>query len=517
MKKDLKILAILLLSCLILTGCGEKIEFSAGEYSVNSKTLSFPIEADEVPLLDNFTNLEKADFTGSLCYEELSQWQTAHPEVEVLYSLPLCDDLVLSSLDTELSIDDQFMKCCDMSALAENLKFFPNLEIIRLCSKIETKNLKLISEFSKIRPDLCFDYELEISGNTIDYSAKSLHLESLSKKDAKKLSYVLTAMPELKTIYLGSDEINPDLGFEDIASLVNARPDLEFRYNFTAFGKELSLMDKELDLKLIKMYDEGQLVRNIISCMPRLKVLDMDSCGVSNEAMAAIRDDFPQVKVIWRIWFGSSYTARTDTEKILASKPSAGGPLKDDNTKALKYCTDVKAIDLGHNEILSDISFISCMPKLEVVLMPMQAWSDASPFANCPNIEYLEIQTTNCKDLTPLKNLKKLKHLNICYLFELDDISPIYELDLERLWIGCIDPVPEEQVKEFQRLHPKCEVNTTTYDPTEGGWRYPMWDTHGTGVFHPRYEKLRETMEYDRGGAAYNFIWNDPIAWSAYN
>ena len=149
--------------------------------------------------------------------------------------------------------------------------------------------------------------------------------------------------------------------------------------------------------------------------------------------------------------------------------------------------------------------------------MPMQAWTDASPFANCPNIEYLEIQTTNCKDLTPLKDLKKLKHLNICYLFELDDISPIYDLDLERLWIGCLDPVPEEQVKEYQRRHPDCVINTTTYDPPEGGWRYISYNEYGFPVYDPRYEKLRETMEYDKGTMAYNFIWNDPIIVSRYN
>lgn len=52
----------------------------------------------------------------------------------------------------------------------------------------------------------------------------------------------------------------------------------------------------------------------------------MDSCGVSDEEMAAIRDDFPDVNVVWRIWFGTGYSVRTDVEKILASQPQRAGP-----------------------------------------------------------------------------------------------------------------------------------------------------------------------------------------------
>ena len=43
---------------------------------------------------------------------------------------------------------------------------------------------------------------------------------------------------------------------------------------------------------------------------------------------------------------------------------------------------------------------------------------------------------------------------------------------LDRLWIGCLTPIPPEQVEEFKALFPNCKVNTTTLDPTEEGWRY---------------------------------------------
>ena len=80
---------------------------------------------------------------------------------------------------------------------------------------------------------------------------------------------------------------------------------------------------------------------------------------------------------------------------------------------SLKYCTDVKYLDLGHNEILTDISFVRGMPDLEVAIFAINNISDAGPLADCTKLEYLEINSTNITDLTPLSNLTGLHHLNI--------------------------------------------------------------------------------------------------------
>ena len=126
----------------------------------------------------------------------------------------------------------------------------------------------------------------------------------------------------------------------------------------------------------------------------------------------------------------------------------------------------------------------------------MGIWTDTEPLAKCPKLEYLEIFTTRLTDLSPLAELKNLRHLNIANNPYLRDITPIYSLDLERLWIGRATPIPEEQVAEFQKLHPDCEINTTTPNPTHQGWRE-----------HPRYELLREQMGYIN--YEYNTTWLD--------
>ena len=83
--------------------------------------------------------------------------------------------------------------------------------------------------------------------------------------------------------------------------------------------------------------------------------------------------------------------------------------------------------------------------------------------------------------------------------------------DLDRLYIGCLSPVPPEQIEQYKQLHPNCIVNTTTEDPTEESWRYG--DIHNNGGWEaaPRYEQLRLQFEYDNFPTCYAYRGNDPL------
>lgn len=493
--------------CCLLTACGlGKIKFDNASLSRNSERIAAVLESGEISALDKLSKLKVADLSGSRCYEEICAWAEAHPDVYVHYTVELPAGTVLDSHSTEAAITIESV--AELEDTAALLKYLPRLKTVTVSCETENLCCKALGTLARSMPDVEFQGSFKLCGKTVSTDARHIKLSDMSLSDVSKFKSVLPAMFNLETVDLASDKENPKLSFADIKEFQECRDDVEFLYGFNLYGRDFSLNDKELDLSYTPVYDEGLLVRQAIACMPELEVLDMDSCGVSNEAMAEIRDDFPDIKVVWRVWFGDNYCVRTDVEKILASRPTIGGNLVRSNTQALKYCTEVKYLDVGHNDLLEDISFISYMPKLEVAILAMGVWSDTRPIADCPNLEYLEIQTTCLTDLTPLSGLTKLKHLNICYLYDLTDITPLYPLtQLERLWIGCLDPVPQEQIDEMQRRAPQCEINTTTLDPTEGGWRYRP-DLEGS--LAPRYALLREQFGYDKGNASYAFPWNDP-------
>ena len=351
--------------------------------------------------------------------------------------------------------------------------------------------------------------EIRILGRTYKPDDAAVELAGLKEADVKETAAALRRMPSLQRIHIGSETETP-LAWESIKLLHEAAPRAVIDYAFTMFERSFNLNDEELDLKYIPMEDEGALVGKVTACMTNLRRLDMDSCRVSTEAMARLRDSLPNTEVIWRVNFAQGYTARTDVTRILASMPGQAGELVHNNVQNLKYCTKVKYLDLGHNNYLDTIEFCRYMPDLEVLIVGMSFVEDFSPIENCTKLEYMEAMTTRLHDLTPFANLHNLKHLNICYNFAVTDITPLYGLDLERLWIGQHDPVPPEQIARFRELHPDCVVNDTTPDPTEEYWRFAEHgDEMGNQRYDPRYELLRQQLGYQE--EAYAYYWTDPL------
>ena len=317
----------------------------------------------------------------------------------------------------------------------------------------------------------------------------------------------LSNLKSLKTIDLGTDKAeDPKVSWETIEKIEEINPHLEIRYIFTVYKYRFDLQDEILNLNHIRFDDNGALAVRIAKCMPNLKTLDMDSCGVSDEDMAAIRDQFPDVHVVWRVFFGRAYSARTDVDRLMISNPAKSGynDIDDAALKGLYYCTRVKYLDLGHLDRITDVGYVANMPDLEVLIIAMTAIKNIDALANCTHLNYLEFQTSAACDLTALKDLKELRDLNICYNHALRSIGPIMDLELDRLYIGCLTPIPADQIADYKEKHPNCIVNTTTLDPTEEEWRRLR-----KGGAAPRYEQLRREMQYGTNPMCYAYNEND--------
>lgn len=474
MKFSLGKCALLLLLCVLLTGCtgpgstegspaeqaqrGEPtatpvptVEIAGQSVPVTAETLTAVLSEGETALLEQLPALRAADFSGSPNEEEISAWAKAHPQVDVRFTVTLPDGTVLPS-DTE-SYD-----CTALSPAACEAAF-PKLALL----------------------------------------------------------------PKLKSLDFGKE--GGAYSWDNLARLRALLPEVPFRYAFKLYGTDCNLADKNVSLYYTPVTDDGVFLDRVLSLMPQVESVDLDSCGLEPWRCEEIRLAHPQAKVVFRVWFGDNYSVRTDVERILASMPSKGGVINPSNYYGLFYCHDVKYLDLGHNTSLTDISFVREMPKLEVAILSMCNWTDASPLADCPELEYLEMTNTLCGDLRPLSGLKKLRHLNVAGTgydqpwgddpIRLSDISPLYSLtELERLCVGAFNPVPPEQIAEMHRRAPQCEINVTVYeDPVGGNWRYlalaDYIDTY-VDTLHPRYEKLREQFgNYEPG--VYSFCWNDPL------
>ena len=456
-------IALVLILCLALTACGKReqippeptpippVHFAAGDVDVATESLQIRLAAGEAALLDSLPALRAVDLSGSENEEEAANWAMAHPQVSARYTVTL-----------------------------------PN-------------------------------------GTVLDTDARSADLSAMSVADCEAAARKLALLPGIESVKLGAE--GGVLTWSDISRLRQILPRPAFQYAFKLYGVDCDLSNTTINLYRVPVTDNGNFIDEVMNYMPQLTYVDMDSCGLDVKRLEDINLRHPSVKVVFRVFFGDNYTARTDTERILASMASRGGMLTNDNVDGLYYCHDVKYLDLGHNTMLTDIGFCSRMPKLEVAILSMCNIRDLTPLASCHELEYLELSNSYASDLRPLSGLDKLRHLNIAsigYDFygdgerpSLTDITPLYPLTgLERLWIGAYNPVPAEQVEEFHRRAPNCEIDLTVYDdPVGGRWRYielaNYIDTY-VDKLHPRYEKLREQFE-DYAYTTYNFTWNDPL------
>ena len=520
-KHSLVPLSVLLL-CLLLCGCAKKIPLSSTSVKDNAQSVTAVVTPEDLELLNDVETLVSADFSGSTCYPELADWAAQHPLVEVRFTVSFPNGTVAENGDTELDLTG----LTDEGAgeALENLSYLPQLKTVSLGSEEEGLSPHSAASFFLQYPDLDFRYRCSLFGKNSDFREKTLDLTKVSPKEISNNLDVISAMRNLKKILLGSDEREDAPSWEEILALREAVPNAVIDYRFTLYDLSFTLEDEEVDISYHPVRENWPEVLAIARCMPNLKTLLMDSCGVANENMAAIRDALPGTEVVWRINFGTNYSARTNVIKILASKPSLGGTVGNGDASLFKYFTKLKYLDIGHNECITDLSFVRYLPDLEVLIIAMNPLGDLTPLADCENLEYLELFYSNTDDLSPLAGLKNLKHLNVGHCPYLTDISPIYDLELDRFYLGRYEdcPVPAEQVDHYRELHPNCEVENESWESSEGAWRrgrflegeelewykqQPYYSEERIG-YAPRYALLCDQMGYD--SLAYTVSWYDP-------
>ncbi|MDO5444230.1 MAG: leucine-rich repeat domain-containing protein [Eubacteriales bacterium] len=459
--------------------------------------------------------------------EDISLIKASYPNALVSYSVDL--------LGKTYSIYDDYADLAGLTSSGvqdaiNKLSYLPNLSRISIATNATTDGSLTWGDLTTITsalPNAVLDYNFQVCGVSATMADTSLDLSSITHADVDSVLAVIPGMNQLSWLNIGGDY--NDLSRDDIDRLYAACPNAVFSYSTSLWGKVINYADEALDFNHISMNDQGAAVKNLLPYMRNCKTLDMDSCDVDNDHMAAIRDEFPNIDVIWRIWF-AGYSVRTNVETILASKASKYGVVTNNEGAKLKYCTKVKNLDLGHNQDLSDCSFVAYMPELEVCILGMNNIDSIEAFRNCPNIEYFECNTNKVSDLSPLSEAYNLHHLNIGGDPGISDISPLYNLtQLQRLYVGN-DPIPQEQKEELKSRvaasgNPKFELNddVPADGPTEGMWRYDNvapgddnWkhmQEYGWAemVRHPRYEEVRQIFNYDAGLGAYSTPENDPL------
>lgn len=467
------------------------VPFQGGACSSDSMSLTITtLTQDDIARMDYFPELRSVDASGCQDYALLEQLQARRPECTVSYQVNLGGKAFAPDTQ-ELTLEPGDF---DFDTLMENLPYLPAVESITLRKTALT--LEQLDVLAAAYGEIAIAYTVEILGQEVDSQVTELDLSAMTSKDVEETARQLTMLRQLTNVELTDGEGGSALTLEDVKMLKDAAPETVFHYTFAFFGQTLSTTDEEVNIYNQRIGDSGvEQVRQALDIMENCSRFVLDSCGISNEVLAQLREDYRDTtKVVWRVWFGKNGSCLTDREVIRAVYG-----LTDDNCHDLIYCEDARFIDIGHDDTLTTVDFVSTMTKLEAIIVSGAAIQDLTPFENCASLQFLEIAYCGyVEDISPLAACENLTMLNISYT-KVSDLSALDELKMETLSSTHSKVSAAEQTR-FVGLHPDCLTQFSGSQPYGYPWRYV-----DNGVtFNEYYAKLREVFDYDH---AKNTLW----------
>ena len=484
MKLRRMLLCVLALVFVLLAGCQntppEVTTTAPVETEPPVEQLAVTVTEDTIGLLEQYPALKRLDLTGSTCYEAIAAYMHKHPTVEVTYTVKL-GTVTVSNTETTLSLDPGM---CDYDTLAQNLAYLPKLETVSLPRT--NYSAQEIVALQGLYPDIVWDYSVIVLGQELTKETTELNLSVLEQERVSEVAGKLGLFPNVQKVELMDAAGQSRLSKADVKTLQDAAPSTVFHYTFDLFGKRVATTDERIEFVNQSIGNEGEEeLRGALDILQGCTYLLLDECGFDNEVLAKVREDYPRTEVVWRIHvWKRSWLTDTDTIRAVYH-------VDDTNCGPFKYCTKTKYIDMGHNEELTDISFISYMPDLEIVILSGSPISDLTPFADHTKLVFLELAYCgNIKDVSALKGCTSLANVNLSFT-KVSDISALYELPLEQL-CAVKSKIQWASWEKILELHPDCSIRYDGTQPYGTGWRYKR-----SGAFTDIYKRVREVFNLD--------------------
>ena len=216
-KRKLHIAALTCAVCLALCGCAPRVDFEDKDVSVEKTEVSLVLQPGETAKLDELPALERADLSGSECYDEIIAWQAAHPDVEVIYTVTFPDGTTADNSAQSLTLGA--ISPDDVQLTARLAGYLPALKELDLSGAgLSPEGAAAIAE---ALPDVHIIYACELLGQTVGLETESLDLRGASAAQLVAAADVMKHLPGLKTVRLGSELENP-LDWETLTALVQA-------------------------------------------------------------------------------------------------------------------------------------------------------------------------------------------------------------------------------------------------------------------------------------------------------
>ena len=446
-----------------VTIAGDEVKLDVTELILSNKTIS------DLSNISQLEHLARLDIRESFIDpEDIPVLQSQIPQCEILWSVNANNTLVES---TATNLDIKNTNITDIKGLIKSLGYLNNLSSINLAgSDISVQDYKTLTEECA---DIEIIYNVDIYNMSISVDEKEIDLTNAEAIDAEETLSTLGYFSELEVVNFGNHSITGLLKDDFIAQY----PNVEFLWDVELLGDTVNSSATELDISN-RAIDDYEALADTFKYLPNLEYVDMCDCNLSNQQMEELNSNYPNTKFVWKIMVGG-WEMRTDIKAFSTGnrhntqwQEYAGDYmwLTDDDIADIRYCTDLMALDIGHQRTITNLEFLSELPNLKYLIIAATGITDISPVANLSELEYLEVFFTEISDFSPLLNLPNLYHINCCFV-EIEDIDVFVQMkQLKRLWIS-VCGLNQAQLDTLVNELPECEVEGNSPHSTGAGWR----------------------------------------------
>lgn len=261
---------------------------------------------------------------------------------------------------------------------------------------------------SKMGDNITIRWNVPIGNSKVPSDSESLSITDEMLDDEKDILSYFHNLKQLEANDISSIERL----YEVIHKVKEINTDVSCTYSTNLYGVPIDTSCEEVNLNNIPIKKTDK-VKMAVELFPNVKKYKMCDCGLTDDEMAQLRNEYPEIDFVWMLHV-LIYDIPTDVQvfsTLLANWVAYG----DENTFApiFKYCTDLRALDLGHWDHIGDISEIRNLKNLEILIISDNSISDLTPLSELKHLKYADLRYNQITDVTPLTSLQELQFLEI--------------------------------------------------------------------------------------------------------
>lgn len=299
----------------------------------------------------------------------------------------------------------------------------------------------------------------------------------------------ITALGEIKSLkYI---DATASREYAAIAELREMLPDCEIDWVYR-LGDQLIPGDAE-ELTVTSLHGlEGAL-----RYLPDLRFVDMLACEVTTDDIDRFMEINSDADYLWWVKFGR-WVVRSDIQIFSSMRTTDNHRYTNEELyPLLHYCTKLRALDLGHND-LTDMTDIGRMTDLQVlILADNNNITDISPLKSLDKLYYMELfLCTNITDFSGFDGMVSMEDINVRYCRYLNDPSFLANWPNLRMFYCANTGIGLREVYPYRIEGCAYETASEDFQSVYHGWRDTARNIAIRHWFH-HFEDIAEFRNWD--------------------